>query len=322
MISGWRQESESYTVYTLEQLHQDYPDDTLHLLMGEDMFLTLKSWHKAERICQLAVLCVVPRSEDGIPGLKRYAEELHAMGGRTKIVPMAYLPVSSTEIRHRVRCGVSFDELVPQAVEEYIKSRHLYQEGSDMTREDYKEIVRPFLSDRRFYHSECVAAEAEKLAKVYGSDPEKAWIAGILHDIMKELPPEEQLKKIKSFGIILTDLERNAQKLWHSILGAAYIKNELHITDPEIVDPVLYHTTARADMTLPEKILFIADYISADRRYDGVEEMRRVAYEDLDRAVLLGSRETIRDLAERYMAIHPDTMGAFNWCVMNQRISK
>ena len=133
---------------------------------------------------------------------------------------------------------------------------------------------------------------------------------------------EEQLKKIKSFGIILTDLERNAQKLWHSILGAAYIKNELHITDPEIVDPVLYHTTARADMTLPEKILFIADYISADRRYDGVEEMRRVAYEDLDRAVLLGSRETIRDLAERYMAIHPDTMGAFNWCVMNQRISK
>ena len=60
-----------------------------------------------------------------------------------------------------------------------------------MTREEYKAVVRPFLSEKRFYHSECVAAEAEKLAKHYGADPETAWVAGILHDIMKELPPEE-----------------------------------------------------------------------------------------------------------------------------------
>lgn len=189
-----------------------------------------------------------------------------------------------------------------------------------MTREAYKALIQPFLSEKRFYHSECVAAEAEKLAIAYGADPEKAWIAGILHDIMKEEPPEQQLKRMDEFGIILTDLERDAQKLWHAVLGAAYLEKELHITDPDIIDPVLYHTTARADMTLPEKILFIADYISADRQFEGVEELRRIAYDDLDRAVLLGCRETVQDLAQRYRAIHPNTMAAYNWCVMHQQI--
>ncbi len=191
-----------------------------------------------------------------------------------------------------------------------------------MTRDEYKDIVRPFLSDRRFYHSECVAAEAEKLAKTYGADREKAWIAGILHDIMKEVPPDEQLKMMDSFGIILTDLERGAQKLWHAVLGAAYIENELGITDEDIVNSVLYHTTARADMTLMEKILFIADYISADRKFEGVEEMRKIAYDDLDHAVLLGSRETVMDLADRYRAVHPNTIEAYNWYVLhNQKLN-
>lgn len=189
-----------------------------------------------------------------------------------------------------------------------------------MTREDYKAIVQPFLSEKRMYHSECVAAEAERLAKAYGADPEKAWIAGILHDIMKEVPPAEQLKRMDEFGIILTELERGAQKLWHAILGAAYIQQVLHIDDPDIVDPVLYHTTARAEMTLLEKIIFMADYISADRTFEGVEELRQAAYADLDHAVLLGCGYTIQDLSARYLAIHPNTMAAYNWCVMNQQI--
>ncbi len=189
-----------------------------------------------------------------------------------------------------------------------------------MTREDYRAIVRPFLSEKRMYHSECVAAEAEKLAKAYGADSEKAWIAGILHDIMKEVPYTEQLKRMDEFGIILTELEQGAPKLWHAILGAAYIRQELGIHDPDIADPVLYHTTARANMTLPEKIVFMADYISADRKFDGVTELRKAAYDDLDHAVLLGCGYTIQDLSAHCLAIHPDTVAAYNWCVMKQQI--
>ncbi|MDD5952565.1 MAG: bis(5'-nucleosyl)-tetraphosphatase (symmetrical) YqeK [Oscillospiraceae bacterium] len=190
-----------------------------------------------------------------------------------------------------------------------------------MNREEYKGIVRPFLTDRRFHHSECVAEEAERLAKHYGADPEKAWIAGMLHDITKELSREEQLKKINEFGIILTDLEKGAPKLWHAITGAAYVRQVLHIDDPDIVDPVLYHTTARAEMTLPEKILYMADYVSADRTFDGVEALRETAHTDLDKAVLLGCQYTIEDLVSQQRPIHPNTMAGYNWCVMKQQIS-
>lgn len=188
-----------------------------------------------------------------------------------------------------------------------------------MTREEYKALIRPFLKDKRYYHSECVADAAEKLALHYGADPEKAWIAGILHDIMKELPPAEMLQKMEDFGIPLTEIERSSHKLWHATLGAAYIEQVLQITDPEIVEPVRYHTTARADMTLLEEILFIADYISADRKFEGVEEMRVLAFEDLQMAVLEGCSETIQDLAARKLAIHPNTMGAYNWYAMRAK---
>ena len=142
---------------------------------------------------------------------------------------------------------------------------------------DYEEAIRPFLSEKRYHHSLCVAEAAEELARQYGADEEKAWIAGILHDILKETPGEEQLRMLDGFGIALTDLERSAPKLWHAITGAAYLEHTLHIQDREILDAVRYHTTGRADMTLLEKILFVADYTSADRQFDGVDRLRSLA---------------------------------------------
>ena len=119
---------------------------------------------------------------------------------------------------------------------------------------DYQEMVRPFLSERRLHHSECVAQMAKELAVRYGADPQKAWIAGMLHDILKEQSKEEQLKMMDEFGIILTDEEHNAPKLWHAILGAAYLERQGGISDREILNAVRYHTTAHADMALLEKV--------------------------------------------------------------------
>ncbi len=185
-----------------------------------------------------------------------------------------------------------------------------------MTREDYQALVRPFLSDRRYQHSVCVAEMAEQLAHKYGGNPEKAWTAGMLHDILKEQPPQEQLKSMDEFGIILTEEERGAQKLWHAMLGAAYLERRQGISDPEILDAIRYHTTGRADMALLDKILFVADFISADRSFDGVEELRQAADRSLDEAARLGLSMTIADLAQQQRAIHPDTIAAYNWCVL------
>ena len=180
------------------------------------------------------------------------------------------------------------------------------------TLEEYKAIIKPLLTQKRYHHSVCVEKEAVRLAKKYGANVEKASVAGILHDIMKDLPSQEQLKMMVQFDIILTEVERSAQKLWHAKLGAAYIEKELQIEDREILDAVRYHTTGRENMTLLDQVLFIADFTSEDRDYPGVEDMRKAADSSLQDAMLHGMQFTIQDLAECYKPIHPDTIAAYN----------
>ena len=100
-----------------------------------------------------------------------------------------------------------------------------------MTYEQCECEVRQRLSEKRFYHSQCVAEEAVRLAVLYGADPEKARLAGLLHDILKDTPAEEQLKILQGFGIMMNDTELANQKLWHAISGAAFLEFGLGIRD-------------------------------------------------------------------------------------------
>lgn len=118
----------SYTVDTLEELHQKYPEDELYLLTGEDMFLTLMQWRCPLRILELAVICAAPRSREGMPRLEACAKQLQANGGRTILENVEYLPVSSTMVREAVKKGESVNTLVPVPVAEYIRQNHLYEE--------------------------------------------------------------------------------------------------------------------------------------------------------------------------------------------------
>jgi len=182
----------------------------------------------------------------------------------------------------------------------------------------YKKIIRRQLGDYRYTHSLCVAESAKVLAEKYGADPVKAETAGILHDILKDALPDQQLKFIEQFAIMLTAVERASQKLWHAMIGAEYLRRELHIHDEEILCAVRYHTTGRAGMSLLEKVVFTADFISADRVYPGVEEMRRLAEESLEAAMLEGLAFTMQELSEKRRVIHPDTVAAFNSLLLEE----
>ena len=107
-------------------------------------------------------------------------------------------------------------------------------------------------------------------------------------------------------------MERAAPKLWHAMLGAAYLKEKLKIEDCDILDAVRYHTTGRRDMTLLDRVLFMADFISDDRDYPGVAELRNAARKNLGEAMLEGLAYTIADLANGKKPIHPDTLEAYN----------
>lgn len=181
-----------------------------------------------------------------------------------------------------------------------------------MTYAEYEEEVKKRLTERRFYHSRCVAEEVARLARQYGADPEKAGTAGILHDIMKDTPKEEQLKILENFGIILTKSQRLNPKLWHSLSGAAYCEHVLGVSDREILNAIACHTVGKADMTLLDKVLFVADYISADRDYPGVEIMREAAKRSLEETMVKGIAWTLCDLSGQGSPIAADSVYAYN----------
>ena len=177
---------------------------------------------------------------------------------------------------------------------------------------EYKAILEKRLNPKRYHHSLCVADEALRLAKKYGCDTKKAYLAGLLHDITKNATAEEHLHIFDKFDIMLNSVEKNAEKLWHAISGAAYIEYELGITDKDIITAMRYHTTAREGMSLLEKILYLADYTSADRDYDDVDIMRQKVEISIDAAMDYALTYTINDLVERRKLLHLDTVKAYN----------
>ncbi|WP_242964976.1 bis(5'-nucleosyl)-tetraphosphatase (symmetrical) YqeK [Scatolibacter rhodanostii] len=179
-----------------------------------------------------------------------------------------------------------------------------------------EKLIRPKLSDARFYHSQCVSKEAAKLAKQYGADVNKAEIAGILHDICKETPIEEQLKIIERFGIMMQETEKKTHKLYHAISGAAYVKHIIGIEDGDIIEAIRWHTSGKKNMSLLEKVVFVADFNSADRDYPGVEEMRRLAKISLEDAMLYGFAFTIAELTKKGVLLDLNTAEAYNDIVL------
>ena len=184
-------------------------------------------------------------------------------------------------------------------------------------RDEYKKILKEKLSEKRYKHCINVAKTSICLAKKFGGDIEKAEIAGLLHDITKEDSAEKQLGVIEEFGEEITDLELKTEKLWHAISGSIFIKEKLGIKDQDIINAVRYHTIARGNMSVLEKIIFIADFISEDRKYDELGKIRAAAEIGIDEAMAEGTRFYIRNLLKNNRGINLCTVEAYNKAVLD-----
>lgn len=190
---------------------------------------------------------------------------------------------------------------------------------SGWTDEKIITLIRSKLNADRFNHSLNVADSAKELALRYGADADKAYTAGLLHDVMKNASPEEQLGVLSEAGIELMPVERENKKLWHAMAGAAYVKFVMGIDDRDIIRAVRYHTTGRAGMSLLERVVYLADYISADRNYNGVEDMRRLCQADSDEAIIYALTFGIPDLVSKGRVIHPDSIDLYNEVIIKKQ---
>lgn len=177
----------------------------------------------------------------------------------------------------------------------------------------YNEIIKERLSEYRYIHSVNVAKRAFELAKIYNDDCERAYLAGLLHDITKEDDYQTQEKYIEQYGMTLTSLEKKSKSVYHQISGAGYIKSILGIDDEQVLNAVRYHTTGHSDMTTLEMIVFLADLTSAERSYNDVDTVRRLSEKSLLDAMQYSLGFVISDLAKKYRPIYPDTLYCYNW---------
>ncbi len=304
----------SYTYLTVLDFHEKYKIKPW-FLCGADMLVTFKTWYKYEELIKLCNILAVFRCGENHDEFENALKELKQDGATVERLELNIENLSSTEVRKAVSEKSDLTEKVSEEIAKYIADNNLYKENSDMTIAEYKEHLKSRLSERRYFHSLCVAEEAVRLADRYGADKEKAYLAGLLHDVLKDTKTQEQLKLAKEFGIMLTDLELNAPKLYHSIIGSAYAERVLGIDDEEIISAIRYHTTARADMTPLETVLYLADYTSRDRDYNGVEDMRRAVEISEREALRIALQFTVEDLKQKGASVHPDTLAAYEFYI-------
>ena len=176
------------------------------------------------------------------------------------------------------------------------------------------------LSKKRFQHSCNVARAAKQLAQRYGADQEKAYFAGLLHDICKEQPFEEQRELMLAGDFAPDEAELHSRKLWHGIAGAYFIQTEFDVTDRDILNAVRFHTVGREGMSLLEEIIYIADMISDERDYKGVTKMRKLAFEDLQAAMLTALTDAIGSVLKKGGMIPQYTIAAYNSYLLSAQI--
>jgi len=312
-----RREGKSFTSDTLEAIHRQYPDAELWLLMGTDMFLTLQAWHKPGRIFELAGVAAFGRTEEDTEELFSVQREyLYRTYPHARIFTMTIpgvVDISSTELRDRLAKGEGGHLLAP-AVYGYILREGLYGTDADLKHlplRQLRPVALSYLKGKRVPHVLGTEQEAIRLAQRYGADVQKARVAALLHDCTKKLEMDEQMALCRHYDIPLNELEQKALKLLHSKTGAE-IARDVFGVDEEIYRAIYWHTTGRAGMTLLEKILYLADYIEPTRDFDGVDELRRACYEDLDAGLEMGLSMTVEEMHQRGNPVHPATLEALD----------
>ena len=305
-----RREGKSYTFDTVSALRESSPDAEICLVIGTDMLASFEEWYRFRDLLGLCTLAVLARSEEDGEALREKAAALEEeYGAKMVLLPHEPVEASSGKIRELLplRAG---RELLPDAVYSEIIRRRFY--GAKPELGWLREKVRPFLDAYRVSHVAGCEREAVRLAQRWGEDPELAAESAILHDITKRCARDQQLQYCEKYGIMIDNSARDNYRLLHAVTGAA-LARDLFGADDTVYEAIRWHTTGKPDMTRFEKILYLADYIEPSRDFEGVEKLRALAYEDLDRAVALGLKMTIEEVRRAGREVYIDTLTAYEW---------
>ncbi len=310
-----RRAGPSYTYLTILELRERYPCGRLIFIMGTDMFLSFENWKNPDIITANAALAVLYRGEKGEKAaIEAQMERMRVKGVEVYLIENQVTAISSTQLRRMIafHCGAPF---LPDGVGQYIEANGLYDSAGDfknLPMEELEPIVVRLLNPNRVAHVLGCRDTAVDLAKHWGADETDAARAGILHDITKALDGPLQLTLCGEYGTILDDFSKKYPKTLHALTGSM-VARRIFGENEAVVEAIRHHTTGKANMSLLEKIIYIADYMEPNRTLPYVEELRRLAYTDLDAAVKLGLEMTLEHLARLGDEVSPATQEALEY---------
>lgn len=316
-----KREGISYTWETLETVKKLYPGAELVLLMGTDMFLTFDTWKNPEKILGEATLGVFYRGDKGekAAALKQ-KEALEARGAKVLLVHNDVIVISSTQMRRLLafRCA---GEFLPAGVLDYIREYNLYDTRTNwknLPMDRLEQVVVSLLNPNRVRHVLGCRDTAVALAKRWGADVTDAARAGILHDITKAIDGPLQLTLCDAYGKLLDDFSKRYPRTLHALTGSM-VAQRIFGENPAVVSAIESHTTGKANMTLLEKIIYVADYMEPNRDFPGVQMLRELAFSDLDGALKLGLEMTLEHLKAQGAEVSPASRSALDWLNQEKR---
>ena len=310
-----KREGTSYTYLTILELKEEYPDAQLFFIMGSDMFLSFHTWRNPQIIMKnasLAVLCRGDKNEK--QGIEEQKAALEAQDAKVVLIPNEITAISSTDLR-RMLVFECADPYLPEGVGKYIRENALYSVAKDyrqLSLEELEQTVVSLLDPKRVSHVLGCRDTAVLLARRWGADETNAARAGLLHDITKALRGQLQLTLCREYGMILDDFSVMYPKTLHALTGSL-VADRIFGENEAVVDAIRHHTTGKADMSLLEKIIYVADYMEPCRDFPGVEKLRELAYSDIDAALQLGLEMTLELLNKQGSEVSPASREALAW---------
>ncbi len=288
-----RRQGYTFTADTLLELSRACPDVKWYFILGADSLAGMKTWFAPEVICRHAELILATREDQcdqaqlqaDMQYMKdRYSAVIH-------VLPLSDLPVSSSQIRQEIYDGKLPHPMLEPAVNRYIAEHGLY--GKQKSEAEIIASLKKRIKPSRFQHTLGVIETAEALASAWHyPHPEKARLAALLHDCAKS----------------------EADALGHAPLGAVIAREEYGIRDAEILGAIRWHTTGRAEMSVLEKIIFIADYIEPGRdRAPHLDMLRKLAFSDPDKTIYCILEDTLSYLRNSGTCIDAASIETYNY---------
>ena len=329
----------SYTYLTLQAFTEKHPTYQFYFILGSDSLFAIEKWKNFTDIFRRCTLLVAIREESGIGRLVEQIKRIEDVyRGRVEVLQAPVMDISSSNLRERIREGKSILYRVPDGVAAYIYENHLYgatgssaynlgfkKRGDEkLDIEWYKNQIYHYqkydlekisgmlesqLTQERYLHTQGVMYTAAVLAMKYHENIYEAMLAGLLHDCGKVGTTKEQLEKAIQYNVTLTEDEREHLSMVHAPLGAYLAEHDFLVTEKSVLDAIRYHTTGRPEMTLLEKIIYIADKIEPYRGDDWkIRRVRDLAFTDINEAICKWAELVIEHLEEKNRKIGESTI--------------